>query len=111
MNEIDTEIRHVTKRGANLFEELGFAPADAKLFQAESKAQIDKTLALKEQLMGELAAWIKVSHLKQDEAATILRVTRPRVSDVVNKKSSKFTIDSLVGMLARIGKSVTVQIG
>lgn len=111
MSEIDTEIRHVTKRGANLFAELGFAPADAERLHAESKAQIDRTLALKEQLMGEVAAWIKVSHLRQDEAATILRVTRPRVSDVVNKKASKFTIDSLVSMLTRIGKSVTVQIG
>lgn len=111
MNEIDTEIRHVTKRGANLFADLGFAPADAERFQAESKAQIDQTLALKEQLMDEVAAWIKVSHLKQEEAASILHVTRPRISDVVNKKTSKFTIDALVGMLARIGKPVKLMIG
>ncbi len=31
-------------------------------------------------------------------------VSRPRVSDVVNKKISKFTIDTLVEMLSRIGK-------
>ena len=29
--KIDTEIRHVTKPGANLFLELGFAPEEAKL--------------------------------------------------------------------------------
>jgi predicted XRE-type DNA-binding protein len=111
MNEIDTEIRHVTKRGANLFAELGFEPVEAERLQAESRAQIDQTLALKEQLMDEVAAWIKLGHLKQEEAALILQVTRPRVSDVVNKKSSKFTIDSLVSMLARIGKPVRLQIG
>ena len=36
----------------------------------------------------------------------MLHVTRPRVSDVVNRKVEKFTIDALVGMLARIGKQV-----
>ena len=32
--KIDTEIRHVTKPGANLFLELGFAPDEAKRLQA-----------------------------------------------------------------------------
>lgn len=111
MNKIDTQVRHVTKPGANLFAELGFFPDDAKRYQAESRERIDHTLALKEQLMGELVSWIKDSHLKQGEAAEILHVTRPRVSDVVNKKTSKFTIDALVDMLARVGKPVRVVIG
>ncbi len=49
--------------------------------------------------MGELASWIRDNHLKQDEAAQILHISRPRVSDVVNKKVGKFTIDALVNML------------
>ena len=32
--KIDTEIRHVTKPGANLFLELGFTPDEAKRLQA-----------------------------------------------------------------------------
>lgn len=111
MNKIDTQVRHVTKPGANLFAELGFSPDDARRYQAESRERIDHTLALKEQLMGELVSWIEDSHLKQGEAAEILHVTRPRVSDVVNKKTSKFTIDALVDMLSRVGKSVKVVIG
>lgn len=111
MNKIDTQVRHVTKPGANLFAELGFSSDDARRYQAESRERIDHTLALKEQLMGELVSWIKDSHLKQGEAAEILHVTRPRVSDVVNKKTSKFTIDALVDMLARVGKPVRVMIG
>lgn len=35
--KIDTEIRHVTKLGANLFLELGFSPEEAKRLQAASK--------------------------------------------------------------------------
>jgi predicted XRE-type DNA-binding protein len=111
MNKIDTQIRHITKSGANLFAELGFSPEDASRYQVESRERIDHTLALKEQLMVELTSWIKDSHLKQGDAAEILHVTRPRVSDVMNKKTSKFTIDALVDMLARVGKSVKVVIG
>jgi hypothetical protein len=35
--KIDTEIRHVTKPGANLFLELGFSPAEAKRLHAASR--------------------------------------------------------------------------
>ncbi len=56
MSKIDTQVRHVTKPGANLFAELGFSPDDARRYQAESRERIDHTLALKEQLMEELAA-------------------------------------------------------
>ncbi|MDR5854923.1 XRE family transcriptional regulator [Caballeronia sp. LZ062] len=111
MNKVDTKVRHVTKRDANIFAELGFTPAEARRYQTESQALIGQTLALKEQLMDELAAWIEAQHLKQADAAVVLHVTRPRVSDVVNKKTSKFTIDSLVEMLARIGKPVTLVVG
>ena len=47
--------------------------------------------------MEELSVWIAKHHLKQAEAAEILMVSRPRVSDVVNKKTAKFTIDTLRG--------------
>lgn len=108
---IDTKIRHVTKPGANIFLELGFSPADAARFQAESQQRVNDTKALKEQLMDELSKWIVENHLKQAEAAEILQVSRPRVSDVVNKKVSKFTIDTLVDMLSRVGKPVRLAIG
>jgi hypothetical protein len=41
---IDTEIRHVTKPGANLFLELGFSAAEAKRLQIASRQQINDTL-------------------------------------------------------------------
>jgi len=110
MNTIDTQIRHVTKPDANLFAELGFSQEEAQRYQAESRERIDHTLALKEQLMSELASWIKTSDLRQAEAAEILHVTRPRISDLVNKKTRKFTIDALVDMLARVGKSVKLTV-
>lgn len=108
---IDTEICQVTKPGANLFRELGFSAEEAKRLHAASRKQINDTRLLKEQLMSELAQWIEQHHPKQADAAAILMVSRPRVSDVVNKKSAKFTIDTLVGMLSRVGKPVRLAIG
>ncbi len=109
--KIDTEIRHVTRPDANLFLELGFPADEAARLQAASRRQIDDTRLLKEQLMAALAEWIAQHGLKQADAARILMVSRPRVSDVVNKKTTKFTIDTLVEMLSRIGKPVRLAIG
>lgn len=109
--KIDTEIRHVTRVGANLFLELGFPEAEAQRLQQASQQQINDTCQLKEQLMGELASWIEQHRLTQAEAALVLMVSRPRVSDVVNKKTTKFTIDMLVQLLSRIGRPVRLAIG
>jgi predicted XRE-type DNA-binding protein len=109
--KIDTQICHVTKAGANIFLDLGFEPDEAKKLHADSQQQINNTIALKEQLMSELEMWINNNNLKQKEAAEILQVSRPRISDLVNKKVSKFTFDTLLNMLNRIGKPVTLSIG
>ena len=107
---VDTEIRHVTKAGANLFLELGFTPEEAKKLQVASRKQINDTRLLKQQLMAELSNWITEHQLRQADAAQILMVSRPRVSDVVNQKTAKFTIDTLVEMLSRVGKPVKLAI-
>jgi predicted XRE-type DNA-binding protein len=108
---VDTEIRHVTKAGSNIFLDLGFDTVEAEQFQAELQQHVNNTIALKEQLMTELAQWINDNQLKQVEAAEILHVSRPRVSDLVNKKVNKFTFDTLLNMLNRIGKPVHLVVG
>jgi len=62
--KIDTEIRHVTRREANLFLELGFEPDEAKRLQTASRRQINDTRLLKQQLMGDLSVCIAGHHLK-----------------------------------------------
>ncbi len=96
--EIDTEIRHITPVGGNIFEDLGFEPAEAA------------KLKIKAQLMRELSEWIEQKHLKQEEAAKLLRVTRPRVSDVMRGKAGKFTIDALIDMLELSGRHVCISV-
>ena len=46
----------------------------------------------------------------QAEAASVLMISRPRVSDVVNRKTEKFTIDTLIDLLGRIGKPVRLSV-
>jgi predicted XRE-type DNA-binding protein len=107
---IETKSMHITPAGGNVFADLGFEPKEAAALHAESKRIISEKLAIKESLMTELAEWIDQKNLKQVDAAHILGVTRPRVSDVINKKSVKFTIDALVDMLARTGKHVRLSV-
>jgi len=77
---------------------------------AESRRISSQKLGIKELLMGELAELVRASRLKQVEAAEILGVTRPRVSDAINKRTGKFTIDALVEMVARTGKRVHLSV-
>lgn len=106
----DTNVRHITPAGTNIFLELGFDPEEAKQLNTASQREIRISLALKEQLMAAIADWIEEKGLKQADAAATLMVSRPRVSDLVNRKMHLFTIDTLVGMLSRIGKQVNFTI-
>ena len=107
---IDTKSARITPAGGNVFADLGFEPAEAQALQAQSQRIISDKIAIKEKLMGELALWIDKENLRQADAAQILGVTRPRVSDVINRKTPKFTIDALVDMLARTGKRVEFSV-
>jgi predicted XRE-type DNA-binding protein len=103
-------ITHVTPANGNVFEDLGFPKAEAVRLLAEVDQVIDEKRAIKEKLMTEIVAWIDAKNLKQSQAADILRVTRPRVSDVVNQKTPKFTVDALVDMVLRTGKHVQLSV-
>jgi predicted XRE-type DNA-binding protein len=57
-----------------------------------------------------VAVWIEKNHLKQAQAAEILRISRPRVSDLVRNQVGKFSVDTLMDLVFRTGKSVTVHV-
>jgi predicted XRE-type DNA-binding protein len=105
-----SNIGHITEADANLFEDLGFTPAEAARFQAESDARIAARQAIKTKMMGEVDAWIKREKMTQMQAAKILQVSRPRVTDIVNRKIEKFSIDTLVDLLGRMGMKVQFTI-
>ena len=60
--------------------------------------------------MIEIEQWVVSNQLRREDAARILNVSLPRLSDVMTGKIRKFTIDALVDMLENAGLHVTVQI-
>lgn len=109
-NKIQTQIRHVTPAGGNVFLDLGFDTEEAARLKVEADHIISTKIAIRESLMNEVANWIQSKGMTQAEAAQVLGVTRPRVSDIINKKWTKFTTDALVDMLARAGKQIQFNI-
>lgn len=103
---IDTQIRHTTEANGNVFADLGFTPQEAQQLKSASEQLIQNKLVL----MNAMSEWIKENHLKQAEAASILGVSRPRISDIVNHKTDKFTLDALVSFVSKTGRSVQISL-
>src|SRR5690349_10473784 len=74
---------HVTPVGGNVFEDLGFPPAEAR------------NLLMRSQLMTAVMDVIERRRLTQSEAAKVFGVTQPRISDLVRGKIDRFTLDAL----------------
>ena len=108
--KIDIASRHITPADGNVFADLGFSEEEAQRLHADSQAKIAQTIALKEQLMTEIGSWITMQNLRQSDAAKVLQVSRPRVSDVVNKKTDKLTLDALILMLSLAGQQVKLVV-
>jgi predicted XRE-type DNA-binding protein len=54
---------------------------------------------------------LKARALTQSEAAKLMRVSQPRVSDLLRGRLDLFSTDTLIDMLARLGVSVRVAFG
>jgi predicted XRE-type DNA-binding protein len=101
---------HITPVGGNIFADLGFEPAEAAALLEQSQKAIAKKLAIKAQLMDALATWMVSEKLTQAKAATVLGISRPRVSDVIRHKNSNFTVDALIDMVVRTGRTVQISV-
>ena len=79
---------------------------DAVADDAEEAAN----LKLRSQLMDALEAYIGRESITQEEASRRFGVPRSRVSELVNGRISKFTIDKLVNMAARVGLTTRITV-
>lgn len=86
------------KSSGNVFADLGF--------DAEEAAN----LKLRSQLMIEVDKALMEKKLTQKAAAEALGISQPRVSDLLRGKSEKFTIDSLVNILTKLGHKVSMRV-
>ena len=107
---IDTQTTNVTSATGNVFADLGFEPLLSAELKSQSERIIADKLAIKEHLLTELAAWIQAKELTRTDAAARFGVTEQRISDIISKKATHFTLDALVEMLLRTGKSVQLSI-
>jgi len=81
----------LTRSSGNVFRDLGFSPDEAEY------------LTVRSELMVSLQKVITARGLKQLEAAKLLGVTQPRVSDLMRGRIDLFSIDTLIDMLSRLG--------
>ncbi len=88
--------RKLRRSSGNVFRDLGFSREEAE------------NLRIRSELMVRLARLIEDRGLTQAEAAKMLGVSQPRVSDLVRGKIDLFSIDMLVLMLAKAGLRVTL---
>ncbi len=86
----------VTRSSGNVFRDLGFSPEEAE------------HLKIRSDLMIKLHKLIASRGLKQAETAKILRVTQPRVSDLLRGRVDLFSTNALIDMLARLGIRVKI---
>ncbi len=78
-------------RSGGVFRDLGFS---------EEKAE---HLLIRSDLMIKIEKLLTARHPKQAEAAKIMGVTQPRVSDLLRGRIDLFSTDTLIDMLARLG--------
>ena len=88
----------VTSSTGNVFRDLGFSKEESEhlLIRADLLIQVQKAIVSRS--------------LKQAEAAKILRVTQPRVSDLLRGRIDLFSTDSLIDMLAKLGVGVRLVV-
>jgi predicted XRE-type DNA-binding protein len=108
--DADLKSRHVTPADGNVFADLGFSPKEAKALLKDADARIAKARRLKKAAATAIARWIQTKKLTQVAASEFLDVSRPRVSDLVNLKLGRFSLDTLVAMLLRTGKNVDLVV-
>ena len=80
-------------------------------FHAVETPQEASKSALKADIMIMIRDIIERNGWAQIKAAEILGVEQPRVSDVVNGKIEKFTLDTLIGMLDQLGFRTKFEFG
>ena len=89
--------KKTTKSSGNVFIDLGFDPAEAAVLQIRAN------------MMSDLRLYIEKQQLTQSEAAKRLGIAQSRVSDLVRGKWEKFSLEMLITLEARLGRTVRVE--
>ena len=90
--------KNVKASKRSVFLDLGFEPAEAAVLQMRAN------------LMADLRIYIEKNRLTQAEAAKRLGIAQSRVSDLVRGKWEKFSLEMLITLEARRGRTVRVEL-
>lgn len=82
----------------NVFVDLGYPEAEAV------------NIVARLQLMMQIENIIRQRGWTQEQAAKVLGLRQSRVSELMNSRSEKFTIDMLMKLLNRLGKQVVLTV-
>lgn len=85
----------ITQGSANVFADLGLADADVLLAKADVAIAIVRR--------------VEERGLTQGDAARLLRTTQPRISDLRRGRLERFSIDTLLRLLTRLGVDVELR--
>lgn len=98
MTEHDQEANGPGQRFGNVWDAIEDTPAEAA------------NMRMRSELMIALKARIEARGWTQAEAARVMGVTQPRVSDLVRGKITLFGLDALVGMASAAGLHLEVRV-
>ncbi len=90
--------RKAKTSSGNVFLDLGFPPHEAEV------------MLLRAKLAEALRVWMEREGLTQSAVAKRLRITQPRVSEIVRGKVELLSLDYLVGICAKAGIPVGVRL-
>ena len=80
----------------NVFADLGYADAKERTLKVELALEVNRIL--------------KQSKLTQAQAAELLGVVQPHVSDLVRYRLNRFSVERLMQFLVQLGKDVEIRI-
>lgn len=103
-------VTHVTPVSGNVFEDLGFGKPVAEEMQKKVLREIEQRNKIKRVMVDGLKQEIARRGLSAEAAASILAISRPRLSDITRFKVEKFSIDCVSDLMARMGQTVHVVI-
>ncbi|MEE9219266.1 MAG: helix-turn-helix transcriptional regulator [Acidobacteriota bacterium] len=88
----------VIRSSGNVFKDLGFRGEEAEHLRVRSDLliHVQKTL--------------RTRRLKQAQAAKLLGVTQPRISDLVRGRIDLFSVETLIDMISKLGARVRLVV-
>ena len=88
----------VQRGSGNVFSDIGFAPEEAANLQVRSD------------LMIQLRKRLDALRVTQLQAARLLGVSQPRVSDLMRGRIDRFSVDMLIKLLGKAGAEVRLTV-